>query len=306
MWTLESPGAPLLTTFALGTSPLSRLALDPLERYAFVSSGNSVHRVDFYRSQQNLLAPAAHGSADTHHVDVGAGAAGVSRASLHARTFTLPPSAGRVSSLALSALSPALLVGASQGATVHVLALPSLVTVRTISLASANPASAAQGAVFGPVIHLETMLRPSDLGVTASSSVNALPVRPVATSLGKTVEGTSVDDSIRLKIARQPDVLSEMFSWSDDDDENETSGGERATNGASTGPEQSSEAVNEELARLRSELAEAKDKMAKAIEMNDEVWRFVVKRELLSVKSNNDDASEEVGSSDEDAMLVER
>ncbi|GAA5839005.1 hypothetical protein JCM11251_007851 [Rhodosporidiobolus azoricus] len=200
IWDISTAPPSLLSTFTFPT-PISHVALDPLERFFFAAgpspsssstssstssaaaasteaspSGSRVIRVNLYQKKKDEF-----GLESVEQVG-GVGRGEVERVGVNlgeGEVYEIPET---ITALTLSSHSPALLLGTS-ATSVHILSLPSLLPSRIIP---APPSSTSPG----PITFLASLFRPPELGSSAATAGGAPAVceRPVMPQgMGRTV-----------------------------------------------------------------------------------------------------------------------
>ncbi|OCF44890.1 pre-rRNA-processing protein IPI3 [Kwoniella heveanensis CBS 569] len=158
LWSLHPPFA-LLTTFSLPPSSTPTcLAIDPSERFFYVSTTQGdVYHIPLFRRKGGIGSGALESAGmdvDSGYEAVGGGGNGVAPIKTEGAVISIKTP---ITSLALSISATHLLVGTSEG-TIQLYALPSHQHLRTLSPHA------------GPVAHLSTLLRPVDLVASSSAS----------------------------------------------------------------------------------------------------------------------------------------
>ncbi|GAA5942980.1 chromatin-binding/pre-rRNA-processing protein IPI3 [Sporobolomyces koalae] len=292
IWDLSTSPATLLSTFQF-PAPVLHLAVDPLERFFFVSvphttsttsaststttetAGSRVIRVNLFREKKDSFGIA------TVEAIGGTGSMGELEringdSSEPGVTYTLTEP---ISALHLSAHSPTLLVSTAQSSQIHILSLPSLLPTRIIS----PPPSSTP---YGGLTFLTTTLHPgSMLGGDAST---AYVQREVASQLGRSVVGVEererggrngrsvtsrVYESLAVENLIQPvrglDSLP-LYGNGGIDAQGAVSGA------AGTGPGGGDGGDRERIERLEREIVALRKGLGKAKGINERIWKQVV------------------------------
>ncbi|KAM0746876.1 WD40 repeat-like protein [Meredithblackwellia eburnea MCA 4105] len=293
IWDLSTPTPSLLSTFSFD-GPVSDVAWDPLERFFFAvlpnrstgkqggessttsssvaptPSGCRVQRVDLYRKAKDEF---GHDSMEV----VGGGGRGEVEVVSTGTSYSLPD---QITAMHLSSHSPTLLLGTSTSQ-IHILSLPSLLPTRIIPppLSSTPP---------GPLTFISTMLRPPDLGAGGATGGGvALPSRTIMKNgMGRTVKGTSWSEGgkegrvVTTRVTRTLDVADLISPILPSDAGRANSAGVEDTVGGSSGSRHKEEEQRARADKLEEEVRDLQAKLAKAVSLNDSMWKRIVDGEV--------------------------
>ncbi|WWC97842.1 hypothetical protein V866_004729 [Kwoniella sp. B9012] len=258
MWSLHPP-FPLLATFTLppSSSPTC-LAIDPTERFFYVStSQGEVYHIPLFRRKDTLNTAAEHEA-------VGGGGNSSIPLKVEGSVVSLK---SPITSTTLSISSTILLVGCKDG-TINLYSLPSHQHLRTLN--SHN----------GPITHLSTLLKPVDLitssGGAVSGGVEQWPIMEIKNFERMKSQNHKSNHTITIKLPQNNLTAistSTLFSQLDDlrpQTKKSISGGQ------SNGVEQDQlEALLAENKRLRTSLD-------KATKINEKMWNGIVDMKLAN------------------------
>ncbi|BGP27579.1 pre-rRNA-processing protein IPI3 [Rhodotorula toruloides] len=199
IWDISTSPASLLSTFSF-PHPITHIAFDSLERYFFAAGPASSSPSSATTPSSNAEAPAAGGRVvrvnlyrqrkDDFGIQVTEPVGGGGRGEVErvgegvGKEGEVYEVADTITSMHLSPHSPSLFVGLATSA-IHVLSLPSLLPSRILA---PPPSSTPPGAIT----FLQSLLRPPELGASASSSgtgiAGEVPLRPaMPQGMGRTV-----------------------------------------------------------------------------------------------------------------------
>ncbi|KAK4700094.1 pre-rRNA-processing protein IPI3, partial [Phenoliferia sp. Uapishka_3] len=276
IWDLSTAAPSLLSTFSF-PAPVTHVAWDSLERFFFAvcplsvavptlgsaastpaSAGSRVMRVALFSKTKD----------DFGH-DMTEAVGGLGRGEVETvsegTSYTVPDT---ITALHLSRHSPTLVLGTSSS-TLHILALPSLLPTRLIPppLSSTPP---------GPITFVSTLLRPPDLGAGGATGGGVALPQPIVMSggMGRTVKGTQWGGGGKtgrvatMRVGRAVDVL-ELIAPARDN-----------SSAAAWGAVPVSTQVDVEAAnkaqQLEQEVRDLKAQLAKAVGLNDAMWKKIV------------------------------
>lgn len=259
----------LLSTFALPAG-VSRIAVDPLERFFFASldGARDAYRVELYAQD-----------AGAWHARGGRGAEGAVEnvSPMHTRVTLAEP----ITALALTHAASHLAVGTSTGQ-VH------LVDVVTLQVVRVLPATASlTAAPSTPVTNLLALPRPPDLLTAAqlgkrsasrdtdaasSTYVAPLPMRPVAAQFARTIAPPDATPTVALRIGAGAGLAAdEVLTYLGATPARHAP--EARTAPESAAPPTSATAPD---AGAHARIAQLEDELRRAQALNDEMWQHLV------------------------------
>ncbi|WWC64154.1 uncharacterized protein I303_106762 [Kwoniella dejecticola CBS 10117] len=289
MWSLHPPFA-LLCTFTLpsGSSP-NNLAIDPMERFFYVSTSQGlVYHIPLFRRKG--LPDSA--SADESYEAVGGSVNGHGSIPLKVEGAVISTSTSAststseskvkisITSMTLSISSTTLLIGCSDG-TIHLYSLPSHQHLRTLSSHS------------GPITHLSTLLKPVDLLISGGGSSSSggvkgkvleeYPIMEIKNFERMKSQNVKTNHNITIKLPQHhhnatTNSTSSLLSQLDD---------LRPKRAQSIGVGAQTQGVEQaQLESLLEENKRLKSSLERASQINEKMWNGIIDMKLTT--SNGD------------------
>ncbi|WRT68936.1 uncharacterized protein IL334_005918 [Kwoniella shivajii] len=257
MWSLH-PTFPLLATFILppSSSP-SCLSIDPSERFIYVSTTQGeVYHIPLFRRKGVI------GSSVNEEKYEALGGGGDSSLPLKVEGSVISLKQSSITSMALSISSTHLLIGTKDGS-IHLYSLPSHQHLRTLS--SHN----------GPITHLTTLLRPTDLIIGTGSSLKSdqypiMEIKPFERMKSTTVK---TNHQFIMKLQSSQNLLSKLDDL--------RSAEKKIIAARSSGEDK------DQLESLLNENKRLRTSLEKAGKINEKMWNGIVEMRLANGDSQS-------------------